>query len=117
MPCSRARGPGEDPMGDKGGEGFMSFLGKAEKWLEDQGVTKDALEKAKADAEASEADQAAARQAQEHENRAAHAGDSLVTLRGMVNGSIASGLSVQTEQDGDQLFVTVESVDPVSLDG
>lgn len=104
-------------MGDKGGEGLMSFLGKAEKWLEDQGVTKEALEKAKADSEAREADQAAAHEAQEHENRAAHAGDSQVTLRGMVSGSIASGLSVQTEQDGDQLFVTVESVDPVPLDG
>src|SRR5262245_62022851 len=109
MPCSRPGTEGEDPMGDKGGEGLMSFLGKTEKWLEDQGGTKEAVAKAKADSEAREEAQAAEREAQQHDNRAAHAGDSQVTLRGMVNGSIASGLSVQTEQDGDQLFVTVES--------
>jgi hypothetical protein len=40
-----------------------------------------------------------------------------VTLRGRVNGTVDSGLAASTERDGDQLVVTVEPVDPVSLDG
>jgi hypothetical protein len=94
----------------------MSFLGKAGKWLEDQGVTKETLEKAKADSEAMEAQQAEAREAEQREQRSAHVGTSRVTLSGMVKGTIDAALSVQTEKDGDQLFVTVESVDPVPLE-
>jgi hypothetical protein len=104
-------------MGEKGEGGLMSFLGKAEKWLEDQGVTKEDLEKAKADSEAREAEQAETREAEQRADRSEHVGNSRVTLRGMVKGTIDSGLSVQTEKDGDALFVTVESVDPVPLDG
>ena len=104
-------------MGEKGEGGLTSFLGKAEKWLEDQGVTKEALEKAKADSEAREAEEAETRQAEERADRSEHVGDSRVTLRGMVKGSIDTGLSAKTEEDGDLLIVTVESVDPVSVEG
>jgi hypothetical protein len=104
-------------MEEKGEGGLMSFLGKAEKWLEDQGVTTEDLEKAKADSEAREAEQADARETDQREQRSAHVGNSRVTLSGMVKGSIDTGLSATTEEDGGQLFVTVESVDPVSLEG
>jgi hypothetical protein len=96
---------------------LTSFLGKAEKWLEDQGVTKEALQKAKADSEAMETEQAEQQEAEQRDQRSAHVGESRVTLRGTVKGTIDSGLSAHSEMDGDQLFVTVESVDPVALEG
>jgi hypothetical protein len=104
-------------VGDKDEGGFAGLLGKAQKWLSDQGVTKEDLEKAKADAEAREVEQAETRQAEERAHRSAAVGDTQVTLRGAVNGTVGSGLAAKTEQDGDQLVVTVEPVDPVSLDG
>ena len=104
-------------MSDKDEGGLSSLLGKAEKWLEDQGVTKDALEKAKAEHDAREADQAEAREAGERADRASGAGGSRVTLRGAVTGVVESGLAVRTERDDQFLTVTVEPVDPVALDG
>jgi hypothetical protein len=100
---------------DKGG--LSSFLGKAEKWLEDQGVTKEDLEKARADHDAREADEAEDRVAEERAGRASSVGDSRVTLRGAVNGAVESGLAARTERDDDVLTVTVEPVDPVPLAG
>jgi hypothetical protein len=104
-------------MSDKDEGGFSSLLGKAEKWLEDQGVTKEDLEKAKADHDAQEAHDAEDRQAGERADRASSVGDSRVTLRGAVNGAVASGLAVRTEREDDALAVTVEPVDPVPLAG
>jgi hypothetical protein len=104
-------------MGDKDEGGLASLLGKAEQWLKDQGVTKEALEKAKADNERWESEEAQEKQVKQRADRSARAGDSRVTLKGAVNGTVDSGLSAQTEEDGDQLVVTVEPVDPVSLAG
>lgn len=104
-------------MGDKEEGGFMGLLGKANKWLQDQGVTKEDLEKAKAEHDRMEAEEAATKEAAQRADRAANAGASQVSLSGKVNGSVSSGLSAKTERDGDSLFVTIESVDPVPLDG
>jgi hypothetical protein len=104
-------------MSDSGDGGLSSLLGKAEKWLEDQGVTKEALEKAKADHEAREAEEADDREAGERADRASNAGGSRVTLRGAVTGVVESGLAARTERDDEFLTVTVEPVDPVPLAG
>jgi hypothetical protein len=104
-------------MSDRDEGGLSSLLGKAEKWLEDQGVTKDALEKARADHDAREADEAEDREAGERADRASSVGDSRVTLRGAVNGAVESGLAARTERQDDVLAVTVEPVDPVPLAG
>jgi hypothetical protein len=104
-------------MSDKDEGGLSSLLGKAEKWLEKQGVTKEDLEKARADHDAREADEAEDRDAGERADRASSAGDSRVTLRGEVNGVVESGLAARTERDDDVLIVTVEPVDPVPLTG
>jgi hypothetical protein len=104
-------------MSDKDEGGLSSLLGKAEKWLKDQGVTKEALEKAKADHDAQEADEAEDRKAGERADRASGVGGSRVTLRGAVNGAVESGLAARTERDDDVLTVTVEPVDPVPLAG
>jgi hypothetical protein len=104
-------------MSDRDEGGLSSLLGKAEKWLEDQGVTKEALEKAKADHDAQEAGEAQARMAGERAGRAAGVGDSRVTLRGAVNGVVESGLAARAERQDDVLSITVEPVDPVPLAG
>ena len=65
-------------MSDRDEGGLSSLLGKAAKWLKDQGVTKEALEKAKADHDAQEADEAEDRTAGERADRASGVGDSLV---------------------------------------
>jgi hypothetical protein len=104
-------------MGDREGGGLAGLFGKAEKWLREQGVTKEAMEKAKADREARDAQAATEHQAEVRADRSTRAGDSSVTLRGAVNGTVDSGLSVKTEQEGDQLIVTVEPVDPVAMGG
>lgn len=104
-------------MSDTEEGGLSSLLGKAEKWLEDQGVTKEALEKARADHDAQEAAAAEDRDAGERAARSAGAGDSRVTLHGAVNGAIESGLSATSERQDDMLAITVEPVDPVPLEG
>src|SRR5213593_2486965 len=104
-------------MGDKDEGGLSSLLGKAEKWLEDQGVTKEALEKAKADHDAQEADEAEDREAGERADRASNVGGSRVTLRGAVDAAVESGLAARSERQDDVLVVTVEPVDPVPLAG
>jgi hypothetical protein len=104
-------------MSDKDEGGLSSLLGKAEKWLEDQGVTKEALEKARAGHDAREADEAEDREAGERADRASSVGDSRVTLRGAVNGTVESGLAARGERDDEMLTVTVEPVDPVPLAG
>jgi hypothetical protein len=104
-------------MGNKEGGGLAGLFGKAEKWFREQGVTKEDMEKAKADREALDERAAAEHQGEERADRSTRAGDSNVTLRGATNGTIDSGLSAKTEQDGDQLIVTVEPVDPVAMEG
>lgn len=104
-------------MGDKDQGGLAGLFGKAEKWLRNQGITKEDLEKAKTDREALDAQEAAAHQAEERTDRSTRAGESTVTLRGKVNGTVDSGLAAKREQEDDQLVVTVEPVDPVPLDG
>src|SRR6266508_286679 len=104
-------------MGDKEEGGLAGLLGKAEKWLSEQGVTKEDLEKARADHDRREAEEAEEDRAEERADRSAGVGASRVTLHGAVNGTIDSGLAAKGEQDGDQLVVTVESVDPVPVDG
>jgi hypothetical protein len=104
-------------MSEKDEGGLSSLFGKAGKWLKDQGITKEALEKAKADHDAREADEAEDRSAGERADRASGVGDSRVTLRGAVNGAVESGLAARTERDDDALYVTVEPVDPVPLAG
>jgi hypothetical protein len=104
-------------MSDREEGGLSSLLGKAEKWLEDQGVTKEVLEKARADHDAREADEAEDRAAGERADRASSVGHSRVTLRGAVNGAVDSGLAARTEREDDVLTVTVEPVDPVPLAG
>jgi hypothetical protein len=104
-------------MGDKDQGGLAGLFGKAEKWLRQQGVTHEDLEKAKADREALDAQEAAEKQAGERLDRSTRAGDSTVTLRGAVNGTVDSGLAAKVEQEDDQLVVTVEAVDPVPVEG
>jgi hypothetical protein len=104
-------------MSDKDGGGLSSLLGKAEKWLKDQGVTKGGLAKAKAEHDAREADEAEDREAGERAARVSGVGDSRVTLRGAVNGTVESGLATRTERDDEFLSITVEPVDPVPLAG
>jgi hypothetical protein len=104
-------------MGGKDEGGLAGILGKAEKWLKQQGVTKEDLEKAKADSELREAEEAEEDRAEERAERSAGVGQSRVTLRGAVNGTIDSGLAAKSEEDGDLLVVTVEPVDPVPVEG
>jgi hypothetical protein len=105
-------------MGDKEEGGLLGgFLGKAEKWLEDQGVSHDDLEKYKRDSERSEAEATAQKEAGAKEDRQARAGSSHVTLSGVVTGSVNAGMAVQTEREDGALSVTVECVDPVPLQG
>jgi hypothetical protein len=106
-----------DAVGDKDGGGLGALFQKAEKWLRDQGVTKEDLAKAKADSERWEAEAAEARDTEAREDRQRRAGTSHVTLRGVVEGTADSGLAVQTEREGGSLSVTVECVDPVPLRG
>jgi hypothetical protein len=110
-------------MGEEGG-GLGSLFGKAKKWLSDQGITdedlakaKEDMTKAKADQERWEAEAAAEKDADARADREARAGTSHVTLRGAVTGSVGQGMAVQTDQEDEALFVTVECVDPVPLDG
>jgi hypothetical protein len=105
-------------MGEKDeGGGFAGLLGKAEQWLKDQGVTHEELEKAKARQEAWDAQGAAEDKAEQRADRSARVGDSRVTLTGTVNATVDSGLAAQTEREGDQLFITVEAVDPIPVEG
>jgi hypothetical protein len=104
-------------MSDKEEGGLFSLLGKAEKWLEDQGVTKEALEKAKADHDAHAAAEAVDKEAGERADRASRAGESRVTLSGVVTGTVGSGLAARAEREDDVLIVTVEPVEPVPLTG
>lgn len=105
-------------MGDKEEGGMMGgLLGKAEKWLEDQGVTHGDLEKYEQDTERAEAERTAEKEAEAKEDRVARAGSSKVTLSGTVSGTVDSGMAVTKERDGETLFVTVECVDPVPLKG
>jgi hypothetical protein len=104
-------------MGEKDEGGLGSFLGKAEKWLRDQGVTHEALEEAKANRERWDTEEAAAREAKERAARETRVGYSRVTLRGMVSGTVDAGLAVETGRDEGSLMLKVESVDPVPLQG
>ena len=104
-------------MGEKEEGGLRSLLGKANKWLSEQGVTKEDLEKAKADRERWDAEEVAAKESEARVDRTARAGDSHVTLRGVVEGTVDAGLAVQTEREEGSLLVTVEPVDPVPLRG
>lgn len=104
-------------MGEKDEGGLSSLFGKVNKWLSDQGVTKEDLEKAKADRERWDAEEAAAKESDARQDRTARTGDSHVALRGKVEGTVDAGLAVQTERDAGSLLVTVEPVDPVPLRG
>jgi hypothetical protein len=104
-------------MGDQQDGGLGSLLGKANKWLSDQGVTHDDLAKAKADSERWEADKAAERESEGKADREARAGGSQVTMHGTVTGTVSKGLAVQTEREEGSLWVTVECVDAVPLSG
>jgi hypothetical protein len=104
-------------MGENEGGGLSGFLQKANQWLKDQGVTHEELEKAKAQQEQWDADAAQQREETEHADRQARAGDSTVTLTGLVSGTVDHGMAVTTETDEGILMVNVDTVDPVPLTG
>jgi hypothetical protein len=104
-------------MGEDKGGGLGGFLEKANQWLKDQGVSHEDLEKAKAQQEQWEAEATQERDETAHADRQARAGDSTVTLTGFVSGTVDHGMAVTTEKEDGVLFVNVEAVDPVPLNG
>jgi hypothetical protein len=104
-------------MGEKDGGGLGGFLQKANQWLKDQGVTHEDLEKAKAQQEQWEAEATEQRDEAAHADREAKAGDSKVTLTGVVSGTVDHGMAVTTDNQDGVLFVNVDTVDPVPLTG
>jgi hypothetical protein len=126
---------------------FGSLFGKAKKWVENELVTSGDPMKDHGRSEANEGleadmrleaqrarDRALAdvivpgrgkqahteqegREAARRETRAASVGSSRLTLRGIVEGAIDTGLAVRTERTNGTLLVTVEPLDPVPLRG